>query len=190
MLDFLTNLPPLLKGFWYLAIITSVIFVIQSLLTIIGGVDTDGINADFSADLNHMDAPFQLFSFRNVINFLLGFGWTGVVFYNTIESSVLLVLLAFIVGCVFVLLFFLLISQLLKLSEDNTFRMDNLIGLNGQVYIPIPASMNGKGRIQISVLGATHEIDAMTRGANRLTSGTNVKVLQIENDILIVEKVI
>ncbi|GAB3349755.1 hypothetical protein GCM10027566_06330 [Arachidicoccus ginsenosidivorans] len=68
--------------------------------------------------------------------------------------------------------------------------MDNLIGLNGQVYIPIPANMNGKGRIQISVLGATHEIDAMTRGANRLTSGTNVKVLQIENAILIVEKVI
>ncbi|GAB3349749.1 hypothetical protein GCM10027566_06320 [Arachidicoccus ginsenosidivorans] len=96
--------------------------MIQSLLTIIGGIDTDGMNADFSADLNHMDAPFQLFSFRNVINFLLGFGWTRVVFYNTIESSVLLLLLAFIVGCVFVLLFFLLISQLLKLSEDNTFR--------------------------------------------------------------------
>lgn len=190
MLDFLHNLPPLLKGFWYVALISSAIFVIQSLLTIIGGIDADGVNADFSGHLDHGDAPFQLFSFRNLINFLLGFGWTGVVFYSSVASGFLLVILAMLVGCIFILLFFLLIRQLLKLSEDNTFKMENLLHLNGQVYIPIPEKMSGKGRIQISVLGATHEIDAMTEDDTRLTSGTNVKVVRIENGILIVEKVI
>lgn len=189
MLDFLASLPPLLKGFWYLALISSVIFAIQSILTFIGGVDADGVNADFSGDLDHADAPFQLFSFRNVINFLLGFGWTGVVFYDTIGSSVLLVALAAVVGCLFVLLFFLLIRQLMKLSEDNTFKLESLLDLNGRVYIPIPERMSGKGQIQISVLGATHEIDAMTKSDTRLASGATVKVVQVENGILIVEKV-
>jgi hypothetical protein len=87
MLEFLNGLAPLEKGFWYVALISSAIFAIQSIMTFVGGHDADGINADFSGDLDHVDAPFQFFSFRNLINFMLGFGWTGAVFYNTIETG-------------------------------------------------------------------------------------------------------
>ncbi len=53
------------------------------------GVDShDGLSADFDSDLSHGDTPFQLFTFRNLINFLLGFSWTGISFYGTIDSKV------------------------------------------------------------------------------------------------------
>ena len=98
MLEFLNGLAPLEKGFWYVALISSGIFVIQSIMTFAGGHDADGINADFSGDLDHVDAPFQFFSFRNLINFMLGFGWTGAVLqYN--RKQVLLIVLATFVGC-------------------------------------------------------------------------------------------
>ena len=50
MLEFLNGLQPLEKGFWYVALISSVIFAIQSIMTFVGGHDADGINADFSGD--------------------------------------------------------------------------------------------------------------------------------------------
>ncbi|WP_407480787.1 serine protease [Elizabethkingia meningoseptica] len=191
MLEFLNGLAPLEKGFWYVALISSAIFAIQSIMTLAGGHahDMDGINADFNGDLDHADAPFQFFSFRNLVNFLLGFGWTGVVFYKSVGNSYLLVGIATVVGCIFVYLFFLMIQQILKLSEDNTFNIDSLVNTSGQVYIPVPENMSGKGKIQISIKGSNHELDAMTENAERLTSGTTVVVEKIKDKILIVKKI-
>lgn len=188
MFEFLSHAEPLLKGFWYVALISSTIFLLQTILTFVGGHDTDGLSADFDGNLDHVDAPFQLFSFRNLINFLLGFGWTGVVFYETISNRIILVALAAIVGCVFVMLFFFLIKQILKLSEDNTFKLDSLLNGNGRVYVPIPENMSGKGKIQISINGTNHEIEAMTEEQEKLTSGTTVTVEKIKDNIIIVKK--
>lgn len=78
MLEVFNNLDTLLKGFWMVAIPTSVIFIIQMTLTFIGSDASDGTSADFDGDLDGGDTPFQLFSFRNLMNFLLGFSWTGI----------------------------------------------------------------------------------------------------------------
>lgn len=189
MLDFLSDLNPLLKGFWYVALISSVIFALQTLLTFIGGHDTDAIHTDFDGNVDHVDAPFQLFSFRNLINFLLGFGWTGVVFYDSIGNKYLLIALATLIGLGFIYLFFLLIKQIMKLSEDNTFKIESLIEKSGRVYMPIPENMAGKGKIQISVNGTSHELEAMTEGGERLASGTSIIVEKIKDKILIVKKI-
>ncbi|MDN5476682.1 MAG: serine protease, partial [Chryseobacterium sp.] len=127
MFEFLQNLEPLQQGFWYTAIAASFIFLIQTVLTFVGGSHGDVMHSDFSGD-SHADSPFQLFSFRNLINFLLGFGWSGVAFYHSIGNKSLLVFVAVIVGAGFIFLFFILILQIMKLTEDNTFKMENLIG--------------------------------------------------------------
>lgn len=189
MLDFMINYEPLQKGFWYVALISSLIFVIQSIMTFVGGTDMDSVDVDYGADFDGVEAPFHLFSFRNLINFLLGFGWTGVVFYPTINNQFLLVALATGVGLVFIFVFFFLIKQLLKLSEDNTFQISNLLHQTAQVYIPIPEKMKGMGRVQISYNGTNHELDAMTEDYDKLSSGTTVIVEEIKNNILIVKKI-
>lgn len=184
---FFEGMPSLLQGFWWVAIITSVIFLIQTVLTFAGGHGADGINADFDGDLTGADAPFQMFSLRNLINFLMGFGWTGVAFYHSIDNKALLTVLAVAVGIFFVLLFFFVIRQLMKLTEDNTFKVEQLIGKSGAVYLTIPESRSGVGKIQISYNNTSHELSAVTDG-ERLISGTRVKVLGIEDRILIVTK--
>ena len=189
MLDFLQGMEPLQKGFWYIALITSAIFLIQTILTFVGSDSSDGVNADFDGNLDHADAPFQLFSLRNLINFLLGFGWTGVAFYETIPNKMILVILALVVGVAFVFIFFLLIFQILKLTEDNTFNIQNLVGKSGEVYLTIPAQMSGKGKVQISLNGSTHELQAMTHSEIPLPSSNMVKVVEISDGILIVAAV-
>ena len=189
MFNFLDGTPLLLQGFWLVAVISSGIFLIQTLLTFIGGDAFDGVGADFDGNLDGVDAPFQLFSLRNLINFLLGFGWTGIAFYHQITNKTLLIFLAFGVGIIFILLFFFLISQILKLTEDNTFKIESLIGKTGEVYLKIPPKGEGLGKVSISVNGSSHELSAITRGEELIPFGTPVKVENIENRILIVSKI-
>jgi hypothetical protein len=188
-MEIFDNLEPLLRTFWFIAIPTSLIFVIQVIMTFMGVDAADGIEPDFDSNLDGADAPFQLFSLRNLINFLLGFSWTGISFYKIISNGPLLILLSLAVGAFFVYMFFLIIRQIQKLAEDNSFKIANTLNKTADVYLTIPGNKNGKGKIMISVKGAFHELDAMTEKEN-IPSGSVVKVVRIESsNILIVEKI-
>ncbi|MCC6817770.1 MAG: NfeD family protein [Bacteroidia bacterium] len=186
-MEFFQNMEPLLRTFWYIALPCSLIFVIQSIMTFMGADATEGVTADFDGDLDGGDTPFQLFSFRNLINFMLGFSWTGISFYLTIKSSTMLIALSTVVGILFVYVFFIIIRQLMKLAEDNSFKMNETVGKTAEVYIRIPENRTGKGKVQVSVRGSVHEIEAITE-EGELSSGSIVKITGIENNILIVKK--
>lgn len=178
-----------MEVFWYIAIPTSVIFIIQTVMTFMGVDASDGLQADFDGDLNGADAPFQLFSLRNLINFLLGFSWTGIAFYSTISSFPVLLILSVAVGALFVYAFFVIISAVQKLAENNSFTLSNTLHNTAEVYLTIPGNKAGKGKIMISVKGAFHELEAMTEH-EAISSGSVVKVVRIEHDnILIVEPI-
>jgi len=188
-MDFFDLMPPILRGFWYIAIPSSLFFLGQTLLTFFGADATDGVDADFDSNLSGTEAPFQLFSLRNLINFLLGFSWSGIAFYTTIPNNALLLLFATLVGSAFVWLFFIIIKQLQKLAEDNSFKLSNTLNKTAEVYLTIPEHMTGKGKILISVNGSFHELEAVTQ-QERIASGSIVKVVAIESDNLLrVEKI-
>lgn len=189
MFDFITNAEPLLQGFWYVALIGSLIFLVQTIFTLIGGFDADGINIDSDGVFDQIDAPFQFFSFRNLINFMLGFGWTGVAFHSDIPNRFLLITLSVIVGLGFIFIFFVLIKQISKLAEDNTFHYEKLLNKTGNVYLRIPGNMSGKGKIQISVNGTSRDLDAMTEENESLPSGTSIRVEKIIDKTIVVKKI-
>ena len=188
MMDFFVGMSTLQQSFWWVAIIASFIFLVQLIFTIIGTDFTDGLHADFDGDLDAVHGPFQLFSFRNLINFLMGFGWTGVAFYHSFENQMFLVILSAIVGCLFVVIFFIVIKQIMKLTEDNTFNIDKLIGKTAEVYLRIPEQKSGKGKVQVSLNGSNHELLAVTE-TEEIPSGNLVKIIRIEEKILTVEKI-
>jgi hypothetical protein len=183
-MEFLDQLDPLQRIFWYIALPATLIFLIQSIMTFMGTDALDGTSADFNADLEDGPEPFQLFSFRNLIHFLLGFGWSGIAFGGGISSPFLLLVITTGCGVGFVGIFFFIIRQLLKLSEDNSFRIAETLNHQATVYIPIPAHKSGSGKIQISVKGSIHEIPAMTAG-EKLEFGTLVQVTKIMADNLV-----
>lgn len=186
MKEFFANMDGTQQFYWYIAIGASVIFIIQTIMTFVGADADTGVDADFDGNLDGGDSPFQLFSLRNLINFLLGFGWAGVSLYNVIESNVLLAIVAFLVGVLFIAFFFFIMRALLKLSEDNSFKIEDTIGKTADVYISIPAAKTGKGKVFISVRGSTHELSAITNSVDEIKNGSLVKVVGIEGDILIV----
>jgi hypothetical protein len=188
-MEFFSNLDPFIKVFWFVAIPTSVIFLIQTIMTFAGVDAHDGVSADFDADLHHGDAPFQLFTFRNLINFLLGFSWTGISFYGTLENKTLVVALSIMIGSAFVGGFFFLMNQIQKLAEDNSFKIDNALNQVGSVYLTIPERKSGKGKVQVSVKGAFHELDAITE-KDKIESSAMVRIVKIEsNNLVVVERI-
>ena len=186
--EFFSDMPALQQAFWYLAFFASLIFIFQTIMTFLGTDGSADLDADFDGDFHNVEAPFELFSFRNLINFLLGFGWTGVAFYDKMNEA-FLVILAFAVGIIFVGIFFFIIKQILKLQEDNTFNLNNVLGKTAQVYINIPAHKSGSGKVQLSINGSFHELEAFTEDTEKINSGETVRIVRIENQVLFVEKI-
>lgn len=179
-MDFINDSEPLLRVFWFVAIPVSVIFLIQTVMTFMGADSDDGSGADFNGDLdgNSGHTPMQLFSLRNLINFLLGLGWGGISFYSIIRNQFLLVTVAILIGLLFVAMFFFVIKQMMRLQENNSFNINNTLNKTGHVYLTIPARKNGKGKVQVSVNGAVHELDAFSED-EVLSNGALVKVIAI-----------
>ena len=185
-MEALESLPILLKFFCYIAIPTSLIFLIQTVITFSGHDLADDFDIDFDAPAHDGD-NFQLFSLRNLINFLLGFSWTGISFYYKIgKHTWFLIPLSLFVGIVSVILFFFMTNQIQKLGEGNSFKITDTLNKTAQVYLKIPGKKKGKGKIMISVKGVFHELDAMTENG-KIPSGRTVKVIKIENNILLVK---
>lgn len=187
-MDFIREAEPLLKTFWFIALPASIIFILQIVMTFIGIDSHDGTDADFSGHLNDNHAPFQLFSLRNLVNFLLGFSWTGIGFYSTISNHFLLLSLAFTVGFGMLGLFFVIMKQVNKLAEDNSFKITSTIDKTAEVYLTIPENKKGKGKILISVNGSVRELEAITENNTKIETGSVVSVVSVEGNSLVVVK--
>ena len=191
MLDFMNSLEPLQKFFWIVACCASLIFIIQTIMTFIGlgtDADVDAGPMEGAVDSVEDGSLSGVFSFRNLINFLLGYGWAGVLFFDSIEKRWLLQVLAIAVGLVFVLAFVFMFRQVMKLSHDGSFKMQEAVGLKADVYLRIPAARSGRGKVQVSVKGSVHEIDAMTDSTEEIATGGQVKIVKVlGDDLLLVE---
>lgn len=173
--------------FWGIALVTSVFFIIQTIMAFMGlDADTDD-GSGF--DTVEMEGLSGYFSFRNLINFLLGYGWGGVLLQSIIPNMVWLEVAAVGVGLLFVIVFVLILRQVMKLSTDKTFHMDEALGLIADTYLRIPAAKKGTGKVMVSVRGSVHEIDAMTEG-EEIPTGSKVRVTKvIGSELLEVERV-
>ena len=187
MMNFFSSLEPLQRFFWVIACCASLVFIIQTIMTFIGlGADTDVDAGPMGGGVDSVeDGELSgVFSFRNLINFLLGYGWAGVLFYDSIEKRVLLQIVAIAVGLVFVLAFVFMFRQVMKLSHDGSFKMIEAVGLTADVYLRIPASRSGRGKVQVSVKGSVHEVDAVTDRGEEIPTGGQVKILEVLGDDL------
>ena len=108
--------------------------------------------------------------------------------FDDIEKRWLLQLLAIAVGVLFVLAFVFMFRQVMKLSHDGSFKMSETVGLKADVYLRIPAARSGRGKVQISVKGSVHEIDAVTDNDAEIPTGGQVEIVEVLGDDLLLVK--
>ena len=133
--NFYETAPLMLAIYWTLAALSSILFLVQAIILLIG-FDTD---SDFSGGDAAFDADgMNLVSFKPILCFLIGFGWTGAIFYPIFENKVTVALIAVAAGVSFMFLIAFLLRQVLRLSSEGTFSTGNVVGFVGSVYLRIP----------------------------------------------------
>lgn len=79
--------------------------------------------------------------------------------------------------------------MMMKLEKDGTIKMEDCVGKSCDVYLRIPASRSGKGKIQISINGTIQEFEAITDEEDMIATGSRVKITEhLGNGTFLVRK--
>lgn len=171
--------------FLLVAIPSTVILIIQTVLLLIGLDDEADLDAD---DLG--DDGLSLFSVRGIVSMLCIAGWSGFALCGTSLPIVVSVLIAVFLGILTLVGMAFLMRALHRLQSSGNIQVSNTIGKVGQVYIPIPANATAAGKINITVQEKYSEFSAITMESEALTTGTYVRVVAVNDaGVLVVERV-
>lgn len=196
MSEWWASMPVFEKVFWYLAIPSTVVFLIQLFLTFFGlgegTADVDSIDGGFDFDPDgdgFMESAFNFFTVRNFIIFFTVFGWSGIAFSDMGYSEVATVVISTVLGIIVMLIVASLFYFIMNLASSGNIDLKKSIGATGSVYIPIPSEGKGTGKVQILIQESLKEVEAITNG-KAISTGERVKVIEIlDNNILVVEKI-
>ncbi|MBQ3766610.1 MAG: NfeD family protein [Bacteroidales bacterium] len=188
------DLSPIMKILWGITLTASLIFIIQSVMTFLGAdADTDfDVDVDTSmdgADLSNIEGGSNLYTFRNFVNFFLGFGWTAILLEGQVKSTALLIVIAALVGVGLVAAVMYLFKWLSTMQQSGNINVYKAaVGCQGKCYLTIPAERAGEGKVQITIQGAVREYNAVTDG-DAIKTGTPIKVVEAINaNTLLVEE--
>ena len=177
-----------MKSVWCVAIFTSLTFVVQTVMTFLGMDSDGGMDIDANASVDGHDGPFQLFTFRNFINFFLGTSWALIVFEGTFPNNALWIILSVITGALLVTAVMLIFWFMSRMEQSGNIDIANAVNCKGNVYLTIPGNKQGEGKVQISINGAVREYNAITNGEG-IETGAPVIVKEVVNEnTLIVER--
>jgi hypothetical protein len=174
------------KIFWVIALLFSLLFLIQTILSFAGG-DTDSSVGDADDYVGDDDGTgHQFFTIKNMIAFFTIFGWTGIACLSGGMSTTASIGIAVGAGSVVVLMMALLFKSMSKLKQSGTLQIKNAVGAIAETYLFIPAKRGGFGKVHIKVQGSLHELQAITDDEEQIATGKLVKVVSVINDAVLV----
>ena len=212
MIEWWNSLEPAMKVLWAVTLSASLVFVIQTVMTFLGAAgDTDfDINTDMdtagpsdvgdgsvdvgadveTGESGHLGTGMNLLTFRNFINFLIGFGWTAILLKDSIPSTGLRMLIAILVGIVLVAIVMLLFKWLTDMQQSGNINVfKSAVDCEGTVYLTIPGERAGEGKVQITINNAVREYAAVTDGPT-LKTGQRIRVVEVVSaNTLLVEEI-
>lgn len=214
MLEWWDSLSEVLKVLYCIAIPSTLILLLQLLLTMFGGhqdagmefSDTSGIddlNLDFDGDgvpdtdfvtdvtdgSNPADfATLKLLTLQTIVTFLAVFGWVSIICISSGLNYLAGILIGIFCGLCMMILVAKMVQMSSKLVENGTLNLKNAIGETATVYLTIPEKNNGTGKITMQLQGRFCELDAANAGTEAIPTGSQVLVTDIVSDILVVEK--
>ena len=187
-------LSPVMKLLWGVTLTASLIFVIQTIMTFMGAdADSDFyVDVDTSmdgSDLSNIEGGSNLYTFRNFVNFFLGFGWSAILLQKSVTSTALLIIISALIGVGLVALVMYMFKWLSSMQQSGNINVYKAAaGCQGKCYLTIPAERSGEGKVQITIQGAVREYNAITDG-DTIKTGTPIKVIEtIDANTVLVEE--
>lgn len=209
LIDWWNSLSIAAQIFACIAIPSTMLLLIQTVLMFLGIGDSDGVADDLPDDIPDdvpdIDGVFggdaleevtdtfgldglKIFTLRGIIAFLVVFGWVGL----TMDSSGIALWITLLVstacGFAIMLALALLMRAVIKLRSDGNTDNRNAVGTSGKVYLTIPPSRTGEGKVQIMLQGSYVERNAVTDDSEPIATGAEIVVVGISGQTSLVVK--
>lgn len=188
MFDFVNEMSNMDQILWYIGFGSTVFFVGQLSLMFIGG-DSDA-SSDTGDDVDGGDdaSSFKILTLKNIVGFLIGFGWGGLALHidgGMSESATLIG--ATLIGIGIMFLYSTVFWLMFKLHSPNEETLDDAIGNTGKVYLGIPAG--GTGKVTLTVNGRVSTMNAIAENGVAIDTHAQVEVVRVLNSELVVKEV-
>ena len=151
--------------------------------------DAEGIFGDGVAQISDSGFDFlSLFTLRGIIAFLVVFGWVGAAMSSADAPMYLTLPVAFVSGFAMMTVIALLLRAVMRLRSDGSLDNRNAVGASGRVYLSIPATRTGEGKIQLLLQGVLTEREAVTDEEEAIPTGAEVVVCGLSGQTVLVVK--
>lgn len=181
------------------AIVGGTLLVIQTVLIAIGGTHADAATTDAdvhdatqAGDVAHPgEAAFvKWLSLKAIVASLTFFGLGGLAAIEGGLGPGWALVVALASGTISVFLVGMLMASLGRLQSKGNLDLQNAVGRTGRVYLRIPASRAGHGKVTLECQGRFVEVEAVTNGA-QLPTGADVRVVSVVGpDVIEVQPVV
>ncbi|MDR1939218.1 MAG: hypothetical protein LBQ40_00275 [Clostridiales bacterium] len=203
-MDWFNNLQTAEQLFFVVAVVASILLVVQVVLLFIGmgnsgdafdgGADGDvGGDGDVASDIQSNSTSFveigglKIVTVRGVIAFFAVGGWLAFGLFASVGYWSLLIGAAG--GGAFAVLLAFLMRALIGLEGKGNLEFKKAVGATGTVYLNIPEKRSGAGKIMVMIQERLVECEAMTDG-EKLCDGTVIKIIgMVDGNTFLVERV-
>lgn len=125
---------------------------------------------------------FSLLSFKTITAASAFFGLAGCAANAAQMSPTAQIAIASIAGLAALYSVHWLMTSILRLGEDGTIRVKRSVGTEGVVYLAIPASRKGAGKVHFKFQNRLVAYPAITNHDEALASGAKVTIVGVEGD--------
>ncbi|MDE7278870.1 MAG: NfeD-like protein [Oscillospiraceae bacterium] len=161
-----------------------------------GDIGDVGDISDLSADVpdgsevnvHGSYSSLQLFTVQGIVAFLAVAGWVSIAALSSGLPGAGAIPLGLVAGFFAMYGIAKLVQISKKLTENGTIDFRNAIGENATVYIPIPPSGEGEGKVTLTLQGRFMECSAVSNEREMLKTGTSVRVTDLNGETLVVER--
>ena len=208
MIEWWNSLGLTLQVFYCIAIPSTLVLLIQTILMFIG-MDDDAGDTELDAGEIADDIPdvdegvfgendisdtvdawglqgLKIFTIKGIISFFVVFGWSGIVLLGADVPLFITIPVATICGFAIMVLLAVLFKLIFKLRSDGNIDNRNAIGVSGKVYLTIPPLRTGEGKVYVMIQGSYVERAAVTDSDEAIPTGAEIVVIGVSGDASLV----
>lgn len=181
------------KIYFIIAVVASILLVIQIVLMLfsLGGTSDMDFDGDFDGVDGDMDADggLSFFTIKGMTAFFALGGWCGFAAAMGLPGNIWApILIAVATGTVALLGVGFAMRGIARMQCSGNIVKHKLVGQSATVYVSIPESRKGRGKIVLTAQDTYLEIDAMTDDEERIPVDTRVKIVEYNEDFALVER--
>lgn len=190
-MEWFKNLTVLEHIYFWLGIVATLFLIVQIVLMCFssfgGDVDLDG-DGDIDIDL---DSGVSIFTVKSLTAFFAVGSWSGLLTCSLASENLqwLSIIVAVVAGGIAMAVVIVALNALKKLQCNGAVQYEKLIGQRATVYVSVPPSRSGRGKITLNAQGRYMEIDAVTDSADRILVDEAVEIISTENECTVVKKI-